>query len=47
MNIWEKFSNRIKSKFNSQLIYNKKYLKAKKIQHKRKLLMSLYVSNID
>ena len=28
--IWEKVSNIIKNKFNSKLIYNKKYLKSKK-----------------
>ena len=39
MTIWEKVSN-ITKKFNSELTYNKKYLKAeKKIQHKRKLSM--------
>ena len=32
--IWEKISNTIKIKFNSELIYNKQYLKAKKIQCK-------------
>ena len=30
MKIWEKVSNIIKNKFNSELIYNKKYLKVKK-----------------
>ena len=30
MIIWEKLSNIIKNKFNSKLIYNKKYLKDKK-----------------
>ena len=30
MTIWEKVSNTIKRKFNSELIYNKKYLKAEK-----------------
>ena len=40
MTIWEKVSNIIKKKFNSELIYNKKYLKAEnKIQRKRKLSM--------
>ena len=32
--IWEKVSNTIKIKFNSELMYNKQYLKAKKIQCK-------------
>ena len=32
--IWEKIGNTIKIKFNSELIYNKQYLKAKKIQCK-------------
>ena len=32
--IWEKVSNTIKIKFNSGLMYNKQYLKAKKIQRK-------------
>ena len=46
MTIWEKVSN-TKKKFKSELIYNKKYLKAeKKIQHKTKLSMLLYNSNI-
>ena len=30
MTIWEKVSNTIKRKFNSELIYNKKYLKVEK-----------------
>ena len=47
MKIWEKVSNIIKSKFNSELIHNKIYLKAKKIQHKEMLSMFLYTSNID
>ena len=37
---WEKLSNITKTKFNSELIYNRKYLKAKKSQQKRKLSMS-------
>ena len=45
--IWEKVSNTIKIKFNSELMYNKQYLKAKKIQCKWKLLMILYTSNTD
>ena len=45
MKIWEKVSNIIK-KINSVLIYNKKYLKLKKIHHKRKLSVFLYTSNV-
>ena len=37
MKIWEKVSNIIKNKFNSELTCNKQYLKSEKIQHKRKL----------
>ena len=36
MKIWEKVSNIIKSKFNSELIYNKKYLKAEKKSTQKK-----------
>ena len=39
MKIWEKFCNLIKKNLNSELIYNKKYLKA--------ISMFLYTSNID
>ena len=47
MNIWEKVSNVIKNRFNSEITYNKKYLKAeKKSKHKRKLSIFLYTSNI-
>ena len=42
--IWEKVSNIIKKEFNSELVYNKRYLKAKK-QDKRKI--SLCTRNID
>ena len=47
MKILKKVSNIMKKIINSELIYNKKYLKAEKIQHKRKLSMVLYTSNID
>ena len=43
--IWEKVNNIIK-KVNSEVIYNKKYLKAKKVHRKRKLLIFLYASNV-
>ena len=47
MKIWEKVSNIIK-KINSELIFNKKYLKAeKKFNTQKKLSMFLYTSNID
>ena len=40
--IWEKVSNIIKKEFDSNFVYNKKYLKAeKKNKHKRKLSMFL------
>ena len=39
--IWEKVSNIIKKHFNSELIYNTKYLKA------GKKFKFLYTSNID
>ena len=45
MKIWEKVNNIIK-KVNSEVIYNKKYLKAKKVYRKRKLLIFLYASNV-
>ena len=48
MKMWEKVSKIIKKKKKSELICNKKYLKAeKKIKHKRKLSMVLGASNID
>ena len=40
--ILEKFRNIIKNKFNSQLLYNKKYLKAEKI-NKRKEALNVYI----
>ena len=39
LKIWEKVSNIIRQKVNTELICNKKFLKAKKIHHKRKLSM--------
>ena len=46
MKIWEKFSNIIK-KINSELIFNKKYVKAeKKFNTQKKLSMFLYTSNM-
>ena len=36
MTIWEKVSNIIEKEFNSELVYNKKYLKAKKINTKER-----------
>ena len=46
MIIWEKVSN-ITKKINSELMYNKKYLKTKKrFNTKGKLSMFLYTSNI-
>ena len=42
-NIWEKTSNIIQKKINSELIYNKTYLKDKdKINTKKRLSMFLY-----
>ena len=34
--IWEKVSNIIKKEFNSELVYNKRYLKAKKNKTKER-----------
>ena len=45
--IWENVSNIMTKKFNSEPVHNKKYLKAGKNQHKRRLSMCLYKSNID
>ena len=48
MEILEKVSNIIKNRFNSELIYRKKYLKAEKEnKHKRKLSMFICTNNID
>ena len=41
------FSNIIKNKFNSELIYSKKYLKAEKNERKRMLSMFICTNNID
>ena len=40
--ILEKFRNIIKNKFNSQLLYNKKYLKAEK-RNKQKEALNVYI----
>ena len=37
----------IETKFNSELKYNKKYLKAEKNKHKRRLSMLICTNNID
>ena len=47
MKILDKVSNIIKKKFNSELIYSKKYLKAEKNKHKRRLSMFICTNNID
>ena len=48
MKTWEKVSHIIKKKhFKRELIYNKKYLKAKINQHKRKLSKFLNTSYTD
>ena len=45
--IWGKVSNKIKTNFNLELIYNKFYQKVKKkIQHTKKLSMFICTSNI-
>ena len=43
----EKVSNTYKNKFNSELIYSKKYLKAKKNKHKRTSSVFICTNNID
>ena len=45
--IWEKVCNIIKKECNSELVYNKKYLNAKKNQHKRKISICLCTSKIE
>ena len=45
--IWKKISNIIKREVNSKLAYIKKYLKAEKNQHKWRLSLFLYTSNVD
>ena len=47
MEILEKVSNIIKNEFNSKLIYTKRYLKAEKKKHKRRLLMFVCTDDID
>ena len=51
LNIWkflEKVSNIIKNKFNSELIYNKKYVTAeKKNKQKKRLSMFICTNDID
>ena len=47
MEILEKASNVIENKFNTELIYNKKYLKAEKKKQKRRLSMYRCTNNID
>ena len=47
MSVWEKVGNIIIKKINSELIYNKKYLKAgKRFNTKESFQMFLYTSNI-
>ena len=43
MKIWEKVSNIIKNKFNSELIYHKKYLKAEKKFDTKESFQCLYI----
>ena len=43
MEILEKASNTIKNKFNSELIYSKKYLKAEKKTHTQKDDFNVYM----
>ena len=43
MTIWEKFSNIIINKFNSELIYNKKYLKAEKRLNTKESFQFFYI----
>ena len=46
MEVLEKVRNVIENKFNSKLIYRKKYLKAEKNKHRMRLPMFLCTSNI-
>ena len=39
--IWEKVSNIIKKEFNSELVYNKRYLKAKKTRQKKDFIVAV------
>ena len=43
MIIWGKFSNIIKNKFNSELIYNKKYLKTEKGLNTKESFQCFYI----
>ena len=47
MGILQKLRDIIKNKFNSKLIYSKKYLKAEKKPLKKSLSMFIYTSTID
>ena len=47
MDILEQVRNIIKNKFNNELIYSKKYLKAEKSKHKRRFSMFICTGNID
>ena len=40
--IWEKVSNIIKKDFNSELVYNKRYLKAKKTRQKKDFIVTVH-----
>ena len=40
--IWEKVSNIIKKDFNSELVYNKRYLKAKKTRQKEDFIVTVH-----
>ena len=39
--IWEKVSNIIKKEFNSELVYNKRYLKAIKTRRKKDFIVAV------
>ena len=39
--IWEKVSNIIKKEFNSELVYNKRYLKAKTTRQKKDFIVAV------
>ena len=40
--IWEKVCNIIKKDFNSELVYNKRYLKAKKTRQKKDFIVTVH-----
>ena len=40
--IWDKVSNIIKKDFNSELVYNKRYLKAKKTRQKKDFIVTVH-----